>query len=98
MKSVARDDIASLGALVSFNARSYMALNDYAGFKNILESLSIRKDVVTAYLFKADGLSRVGYSRTQKIRTQTDPAKEIEALKLETRQIVEGLQSGAEEF
>ena len=71
MKSVARDDIASLGALVSFNARSYMALNDYAGVKNTLESLSIRKDVVTAYLFKPDGLSRVGYSRAQKIRTQT---------------------------
>ena len=98
MKSVARDDIASLGALVSFNARSYMALNDYAGVKNTLESLSIRKDVVTAYLFKPDGLSRVGYSRAQKIRTQTDPAKEIEALKLETRQVEEGLQSGAEEF
>ncbi|MDG5468209.1 ATP-binding protein [Deltaproteobacteria bacterium IMCC39524] len=98
MKSVARDDIVSLGALVSFNARSHMALNDYAGVKNTLESLSIRKDVVTAYLFKPDGLSRVGYSRAKKSRTQTDPVKEIEALELEARQIEEGLQSGAEVF
>ena len=77
MKSVARDDIASLAALVSVNARSHMALNDYVGVKYTLESLSVRKDVVTAYLFKPDGLSRVGYSRAQKSRTQTNPARGI---------------------
>jgi signal transduction histidine kinase/ActR/RegA family two-component response regulator len=98
MKSVARDDIASLIALVSSNARSHMVLNNYAGVKRTLESLSVRKDVVTAYLLKPDGLSRVGYSRAQKSRTQTNPVKEMEFLKLETRQIEEGLQSGAEEF
>ena len=87
MKSVARDDIASLIALVSSNARSHMVLNNYAGVKRTLESLSVRKDVVTAYLLKPDGLARVGYSRAQKSRTQSNPVKEMEYLKLETRQI-----------
>jgi signal transduction histidine kinase/ActR/RegA family two-component response regulator len=98
MKSVARDDIASLARLVSANARFVLTVKDYAGAKNIIDSLSARKDVVTAYLLKPNGLSLVGYSRSQSSRSRIDSAKEMEFLKLETRQIEEGVQSGAEQL
>jgi signal transduction histidine kinase/ActR/RegA family two-component response regulator len=98
MKSVARDDIASLARLVSANARFVLTVKDHAGAKNIIDSLSARKDVVTAYLLKPNGLSHVGYSRSQSSRSRIDSAKEMEFLKLETRQIEEGVQSGAEQL
>ena len=98
MKSVARDDIASLARLVSANARFVLTVKDYAGAKNTIDSLSARKDVVTAYLLKPNGLSHVGYSRSQSSRSRIDSAKEMEFLKLETRQIEEGVQSGAEQL
>jgi hypothetical protein len=65
MKSVAREDIASLAKLISANARFALTIKDYAGVKNTIDSLSARKDVVTAYLLKPNGLSQAGYSRSQ---------------------------------
>ena len=98
MKSAAREDIASLARLISTNARFSMAVNDIANVKNTIDSLSARKDVVTAYLLKPDGLSQAGYSRSQTSQARIDSAKEMEFLKLETRQIEEGVQSGTEHF
>ena len=98
MKSVVRDDIVSLSRLISANARFHLAVKDYGGVKNTIDSLTARKDVVTAYLLKPDGFSQVGYSRSQNSRARIDAAKEMEFLKLETRQIEEGVQSGTEQL
>lgn len=98
MKSVVRDDIVALSRLISANARFHLAVKDYGGVKNTIDSLTARKDVVTAYLLKPDGFSQVGYSRSQNSRARIDAAKELEFLKLETRQIEEGVQSGTEQL
>jgi signal transduction histidine kinase/ActR/RegA family two-component response regulator len=98
MKSVVRDDIVALSKLISANARFHLAVKDYGGVKNTIDSLTARKDVVTAYLLKPDGSSQVGYSRSQNSRARIDAAKEMEFLKLETRQIEEGVQSGTEQL
>ncbi len=98
MKSVVRDDIVSLSSLISANARFHLAVKDYGGVKNTIDSLTARKDVVTAYLLKPDGFSQVGYSRSQNSRARIDAAKELEFLKLETRQIEEAVQSGTEQL
>ncbi len=98
MKSVVRDDIVALSRLISANARFHLAVKDYGGVKNTIDSLTARKDVVTAYLLKPDGFSQMGYSRSQNSRARIDTAKEMEFLKLETRQIEEGVQSGTEQL
>ena len=98
MKSVAREDIASLAKLISANARFALTVKDYAGVKNTIDSLSARKDVVTAYLLKPNGLSQAGYSRSQSTQVRIDTAKEMEFFRLETRQIEEGVQSGIEQL
>jgi signal transduction histidine kinase/ActR/RegA family two-component response regulator len=98
MKNVVRDDIISLSRLISANARFSLAVKDYDGVKNTINSLTARKDIVTAYLLKPDGVSQAGYSRSQNSRARIDTAKEIEFLKLENRQIEEGVQSGAEKI
>ncbi len=98
MKSVVRDDIVALSRLISANARFHLAVKDYGGVKNTIDSLAARKDVVTAYLLKPDGFSQVGYSRSQNSRARIDAAKEMEFLKLEARQIEEGVQSGTEQL
>jgi signal transduction histidine kinase/ActR/RegA family two-component response regulator len=98
MKKVVRDDIISLSGLISANARFSLAVNDYGGAKNTIDSLTARKDVVTAYLLKPDGFSQAGYARSQNSRARIDTAREMEFLQLESRQIEEGVQSGVEKL
>jgi signal transduction histidine kinase/ActR/RegA family two-component response regulator len=98
MKSVVRDDIISLSRLISVHASFSLAVKDYEGAKGTIDSLSVRKDVVTAYLLRPNGFSQVGYSRSQNSRARIDSKKELEFLKLESRQIEEGVQSGAEKL
>ncbi|TNF51821.1 MAG: HAMP domain-containing protein [Deltaproteobacteria bacterium] len=98
MKSVVRDDIISLSRLISANARFFLAVKDYKSAKNTIDSLTARKDVVTAYLLKPDGFSQAGYARSQNSRARIDTAREMELLQLESRQIEEGVQSGSEKL
>jgi len=98
MKSVVRDDIISLSRLISANAQFPLAVKDYSSAKNTIDSLTARKDVVTAYLLKPDGFSQAGYARSQNSRARIDTAREMEFLQLESRQIEEGVQTGAEKL
>lgn len=98
MKSVVRDDIISLSRLISANAQFSLAVKDYSSAKNTIDSLTARKDVVTAYLLKPDGFSQAGYARSQNSRARIDTAREMELLQLESRQIEEGVQSGSEKL
>lgn len=97
MKSVARDDISSLARLVSANARFSLMVRDYTAAKNIIDSFSARKDVVSAYLLKPNGASKVTYNRSQNSKSRINSSEELKFLKLEARQIEEGLRSGAEQ-
>lgn len=98
MQNDAREDISSLASLVSANASFDMAVKDHAGIKNTINSLSARKDVVTAYLLRPDGLSHAGYSRSQNSQARIDTAKEMEFFRREARQIEEGVHSGGEQL
>lgn len=96
MKDTVRDEIVSLSRLVSANARFSLAVKDNSAAKNLLDSLSANKDVVTAYLLNPEGLVRVGYSRSQNSPSRIDAAQELDFFKVEARQIEEGLQTGKE--
>jgi sensor histidine kinase regulating citrate/malate metabolism len=48
MQTIAHDDIRSLARLISTNARFSMTIKDYANAREILSSLSARKDVASA--------------------------------------------------
>ncbi len=96
MNDTVRNEIVSLSRLVSANARFPLAVKDDSAAKSVLDSLSANKDVVTAYLLDPDGLTRVGYSRSQNSSARIDAAKALEFFKLEALQIEEGLQTGNE--
>ncbi len=96
-QDIARDDIASLVKLISTNAQFPMAIKNYVGVENILNSLSARKDVVSAYLLLPNGKSYVGYSRSQNSHVRIDSKQELNFLQSEARQIAEGLQLSTEQ-
>ncbi|MCK4510072.1 MAG: response regulator [Desulfuromonadales bacterium] len=96
-QDTARDDISSLAELISTNAQLPMTIKDYIGVRSILNSLSARKDVVSAYLILPNGKSVVGYSRSQNSHIRIDSAKELKFLQIEARQIAEGVQQGGEQ-
>lgn len=90
------DDLGSVARLISANAQFPLAINDQASLGRIFNSLTARKDVVSAYLILPNGKSLVGYSRSQHHSSRVDSAKELRFLQVEARQIAEGLQSGGE--
>jgi signal transduction histidine kinase/ActR/RegA family two-component response regulator len=96
-QDIAQDDIVSLAKLISANAKFPLTIKDYAGAEKIMSSLSARKDVTSAYLLRPNGASVVGYSKSQSSQARIDSAKELRFLKIEARQIAEGLQLGFEQ-
>ena len=96
-RDTARDDIVSLADLISTNAQFPMTIKDHVAVKSILNSLSARKDVVSAYLLLPNGKSVAGYSRSQNSHTRIDSVKELNFLQIEARQIAEGVEQGAEQ-
>lgn len=96
-QSIAEGDIDSLAKLISTNAQFPMTIKDYAGVENILNALSVRKDVVSAYLLLPNGRSVVGYSRSQSNHVRIDSKKELKFLQIEARQIAEGVRLGYEQ-
>jgi len=97
-QDIAQDDIVSLAKLISANAQFPMTIKDSVGVENILNSLSARKDVVSAYLLLPNGKSVVGYSRSQSNHARIDSVKELRFLEIEARQITEGVQQGFEQL
>ena len=95
-QDIAQEDIRSLGKLISANARFSMTIRDYVGLNNTLQSLSARKDVVSAYLLLPNGNSVAGYSRSQNSHARIDSARDLEFLRDEARQIAEGMKLGTE--
>ncbi len=96
-RDIAYDGIGSLARLISTNAQFPMTIKDYVGVGKLLNSLSARKDVASAYLLLPDGRSVADYSRAQNSHAFIDSAKELKFLQIEARQIAEGLQLGAEQ-
>jgi len=96
-RDIAYDGIGSLARLISTNAQLPMTIKDYVGVGKLLNSLSARKDVASAYLLLPNGRSVADYSRSQNSHARIDSAKELKFLQIEARQIAEGLQLGAEQ-
>ena len=97
MQTIAHDDIRSLARLLSTNVRFSMTIKDYANAREILSSLSARKDVASAYLLLPNGKSIGSYSRSQISHSRRDSVKELKFLKIEARQIEEGMRLRAEQ-
>lgn len=91
-RDLAYDDIGSLSRLLSVNAQFPLAIKDYASVDTILDSLSARADVVSAYLLLPNGQSVAVYSRTQNSRARIDTLEEMRFLQIEARQITEGIE------
>jgi signal transduction histidine kinase/ActR/RegA family two-component response regulator len=89
-------ELGSVARLISSNAQFPLAINDQDSLGRIFNSLTARKDVVSAYLLLPNGKSLLGYSRSQHNPSRVDSAKELRFLQVEARQIAEGLQSGGE--
>jgi len=94
---IVHSDIASLAKLVSANARFPMTIKDSVAVGNILDSLSTREEIISAYLLLPNGKSLAGYSRSQNSNSRIDSAKELKFLQVEARQIEDGIQLGFEQ-
>ncbi len=97
MQTIAHDDVRSLARLISNNARFSLTIKDYASAETILASLSARTDVASSYLLFPNGQSMASYSRSQTSHARRDSAKELKFLKIEARQIEEGIHTGTEQ-
>ncbi len=97
-QNIALDDIGSLSKLISSNAQFPMTIKDHVAVRKILNSLSARKDVASAYLILPNGKSVAGYSRSQNSHIRINSAKELKFLQVEARQIAEGMEQGTEQI
>jgi signal transduction histidine kinase/ActR/RegA family two-component response regulator len=98
MRALAREDISSLANLISANVRFPLLLRDYSRSESVLDSLAARKEIVSSYLLLPNGKSFASYSRSQSGHVRVDSAKRLTSLKVEARQIAEGLQLGTEQL
>ncbi len=97
MQAIAQDDVRSLARLISSNARFSLTIKDYGSAESILDSLSARTDVVSSYLLFPNGQSMASYSRSQISHSRRNSVEELKFLKIEARQIEEGIRSGTEQ-
>jgi signal transduction histidine kinase/ActR/RegA family two-component response regulator len=97
IRDVADDDISSLARLMSANTRFAMKIKDYAGAENVLQSLAVRKDVISSHLFLPNGQSVVHYSRSETSHARVDTAEVLKYFRIEASQIAEGVQTGKEQ-
>lgn len=91
----ARHDMEIVGELLIANAQRAMAVGDVSAAQEVLDSTRAHHEIVTAYLLRGDGTPAAFYFRTGSDQWRVDTAADLQLLKIEERQIAEGLDSGA---
>ncbi|MDH3999554.1 MAG: hypothetical protein OET90_12050, partial [Desulfuromonadales bacterium] len=92
----AREDLTGLSHLIAANLRFPLAIHDDRACNDILNSLSARNEVVTAYIILPGGKPFLNYFRSGNQSVRIDMRQDIGWLKLESQQLEQGVQLARE--